>query len=305
MGDRYSFATTERSLPPEYEQFIPLDKSQVNRLLALDELEGFSDGAAALQAQPEPLPDDILAFLRSLEQYRDNEPVEVGEGGAVYRSLLYRSLLFEEPRTFVKSGTLRTRPVYEAQDMITMPFRQLLSLDGGTSQYASARLIWDKEGVIEPGLIRTKYKLQLTADAIVHWYQQREAGHLWQPQQDQTIAGQAAAYLHCLHSSEMDFYPVQAEDFCFAFVYNKTTIKNARRHWRQLAGHESNRFESTTEAITEAVDGKLVTSSDHRVVQAVALRFGLPRTRFLHPESVTKSWPLFWEFKEAAAGVKH
>lgn len=301
MFERYSFASTAAELPVEHREFVPVDKSDTHRCLALDELEGFNDGEVMLDSLGSPLPDDVSAFFRSLRQYRTNEPVEVGEGGAVYRSLLYRSYLFNEPRTFVKSGTLKTRSVYENPDMITMPFSALLTLDGGTSQYASARLIWDRDAVVPFGLLHSKYKLQITADAITHWYKQREAGYCWEPKKDETIAAQMAAYLGALATGEMDFYPIQAEDFCFAYAYGKMSVKAAQVRWGQLANHESNRFQSMPEAIKQATNGEIITSNDHRVVQAIALRFGLPSSRFSNPGCVTKSFPLFWKFKTASA----
>ena len=70
--------------------------------------------------------------------------------------------------------------------------------------------------------------------------------------------------------------------------------------WPNLQGHESNRIQSMEQALAQLTKGQSITSADHRVVQAIALKSKLEgiEAHFEKPEAVKKSWPLFWKFLE-------
>ena len=134
------------------------------------------------------------------------------------------------------------------------------------------------------------FKLQATYDAIDHWQAARAASTTWEARKDDTIARQAEAYLGWLATGSMVFTPEQAEDYCFARAFDLMTPEEGEARWPALRLHESDRIAS----MEEALEQRVVTSADHRVVQAVAMRKGSEIT-FAHPEAVAKSWPKFWD----------
>jgi len=162
----------------------------------------------------------------------------------------------------------------------------LLTLDNGTSQWASASIIMGNPERLKS----SPFKLQVSYDAIEHWNASRAEGRSWDLRFDETILNQAMAYLRWLSGKDLDFIPEQAEDYCFARAFGIIDAKEGLERWPSLAGHESNRPIEMEEALQQ----EKVTSKDHRVVQAVAM---LKRdVEFKYPESVNKSWPQFWRF---------
>lgn len=295
-------------LPPQIEreptarELLPLDKTWTRVMIALDSKHGFNDTTEILAPFQHQLPVDTTDYLRAQADYRDQKPIRIGEGGANYRDQRYRSLLEGTPREFVKTGSLLIRAVYEQPDMITLALDYLLLLDNKTTQFASARMIWDEEAVFPPETIAAHFKLQVVADAITHWYTQRELGLPWQPRLDSNIVRQAEAYQYTLRTGTVDpnFYVEQAEDYCFARAYGLMTAEEAHARWPALKSHESNRIESMERAIKQMEAGEIIDVNDHRVVQAMAMRFGLGRNRFKYPDCVSKSWPQFWAFIESS-----
>lgn len=96
-----------------------------------------------------------------------------------------------------------------------------------------------------------------------------------------------------LATNTMAFTPEQAEDYCFARAFDLMTSAEGEARWPSLRQHESDRIAGMEEALAQHE----VTSADHRVVQAVAMRKG-SEASFAHPECVTKSWPQFWKLLE-------
>ena len=142
------------------------------------------------------------------------------------------------------------------------------------------------------------YKLKLTQKAVKYWYSARKNNKKWLPIYDQTILSQARTFKKILHNKKVNFIPKQAEDFCFSYIFGYTSIKEARSKWPSLRGHESNRLKEVYEMFKKAKSGKIVTSKDHRIVQALAM-WGVVKgvkIKFLYPKAVKKSWPLFWDF---------
>jgi 5-enolpyruvylshikimate-3-phosphate synthase len=72
------------------------------------------------------------------------------------------------------------------------------------------------------------------------------------------------------------------------------TPEEGEAQWPSLRLHESDRIIEMEEALAQDT----VTSADHRVVQAVAMRKG-NAVSFSRPEAVAKSWPQFWQFLNA------
>lgn len=285
---------------PVHLAYLPIDKTYVRVLLALDYKHGFSDSRQILAQHTDigALPDDTRTFLQALEDYALDRPVRVGEGGANYRTMLYLSQLDGITPDFVKEGSLKERSIYEGDDLTTRSNEDLLELDAGTTQYLIARLIWDDLIMVPPHLIAREYKLQVAQAAQHHWYNQREQEKAWAPPVDATIQRQAELYLRAttLGFKDATFYMEQAEDYCFARAFGYVEPEEAEELWPKLRYHESYRIATMEEAIDQATSGRIITANDHRVVQAIAMRFGLGEARFAQPACVTKSWPRFWEF---------
>lgn len=283
---------------PLIQRYVPLDKTYVRVMLSLDDRYGYADSEAILAASGYPLPDDTAMYVQAQDDYYHRRPVHVGEGGANYRTLLYRSYLEDTPLLFVKEGSLKGRPMYERGDMTTMSAKQLAELDNRTTQYLIARMIWGDPEDIPDELIEQEFKLQVADEAIADWHAARATNEPWSVRPDATITRQAGLFLRALKSGIKDahFEMMQAEDYCFARIYGYTTPEEGEKRWPRLRRHESDRIASVERAIKQATSGEVIDVNDHRVVQAIAMRWGLSRDRFKYPDCVTKSWPDFWLF---------
>jgi 5-enolpyruvylshikimate-3-phosphate synthase len=59
-------------------------------------------------------------------------------------------------------------------------------------------------------------------------------------------------------------------------------------------------------SLNEAESGRIINSEDHRVVQAIAMRYffnELWRGDFVNPDCVNKTWPRFWDFLADAENI--
>jgi hypothetical protein len=278
------------------QSLIPLDKSWIIRMGVLDIVHGYDDIETFLEQEAD-LSDDLQALLRAARAWKTSEAVDVGESGTLNRFLLFASFKQGLNKEFVKRGTLSTRSISLDQSVTSWPQGKLLTLDKGTSQWASAAaLLGDEERLPSP-----PYKLQLTYEAIEHWKDQREKGLSWEPRYDVTIRKQAEAYKALRAEGEPDFVPEQAEDFCFAYTFGFITADAGAKRWPALRGHESDRVVEIVEMKRRAEAHEPIASKDHRVVQAIAMWGkvnGVP-VEIVSPEAVNKSWPQFWKFLEA------
>lgn len=277
--------TNHYSLPPDVERLLPLDKSWLMRLGVIDLLLD-CEPAVMLQDAHEGVGTDVQALIHAGEQWRDGTAIEVGESGTLYRFLQFAAWKSGDDREFIRSGTLKDRDIVQDPEIVHLPLVKLLKLDNGTSQWASAAVL---TGSKEPSPQPIPYKLQLTYEAMDHWVAARTEGKPWEAKTDATIAKQAEAYVRYLETGELLFEPEQAEDYCFARAFGLITPEDGEARWPSLRQHESDRIVSMEEALAQQV----VTSRDHRVVQAVAMLKG-HRVLYEHPEAVNKSWPAFW-----------
>jgi hypothetical protein len=275
---------------------IPLDKSWVIRMGILDMVHGYDDIETFLEKESD-LSDDLQALLRAARAWKINEPVDVGESGTLYRFLQFAAWKLDLPKTFLKQGTLQERALTNNPNIVKMSQKELLRLDNGTSQWASAAaLLGDEERLPNP-----PFKLQLTYEAIEHWKEQRETGLPWEPRYDATIRKQAEAYKALREGERQNFVPEQAEDFCFAYTFEYMSAEEGAARWPALRGHESDRVVEIVEMKRRAGAHEPVSSKDHRVAQAIAMWSkvnGVP-IEIVSPEAVNKSWPQFWKFLEA------
>lgn len=259
----------------------------------LDMVYGYEDIQNFLEKQ-DGLGDDLLALKRAVEVWKSDEALDVGESGTLYRLLKFASWKLGLNKKFITRGTLSGRKVTDNPDITNLSQTELLKLDGGTSQWATASvLLGDPERLTNP-----PFKLKVTYDAVDHWKSQRKKGLVWEPRYDETILNQAIVYPSLLKLEKVEFVPEQAEDFCFAYIFGYITVKEGEKKWPALRNHESDRIAEAQETLKNAKEGKEVKSKDHRIVQAIAMwgKVNKKNVNILYPESVNKSWPKFWEF---------
>lgn len=276
---------------PNTAALIPFDKSWIIRMGILDLLHDKRDIDDFLSEHSQELNDDLRALGRAVVAWRNHEPIDVGESGTLYRFLQYLSWKLGRDDVFIKQGTLTHREVNADASIIALSQEELLALDNHTSQWASAAaLAGDAQRIANP-----PFKLQTTYDAIAHWQKQNDIGQSWEARKDATIERQVRAYTEWKRTKTMRFIPEQAEDYCFARAFDLMSAEDGEKHWPALRGHESDRIAEMEHCIKTEV----IASQDHRVVQALAMRYG-DEKKFLHPNCVTKSWPQFWDFLRTA-----
>lgn len=279
-------------------KFIPLDKSWTIRMGFKDAIvQNKSYTIQKLEAhnQNQTISDDLLALVRVLYSLKSaflEDPVSVGESATLYRFLKYFLATSGLKKEIIKEGTLLDRKITDpTQNLSKMTYSQLLKLDNGTSQYASIKGLFDnlqKKSKLYP------YHLNMTVEANKHW--EKTSGH-WRLRLDDTI------YKQVKHFKEgRDFALDRAEHFCYAYMFGLVTLEEAEKAWPQLINHETNRLKEIVEQKQLLLDGSVLDSLDHRVIQAVvlyAIKNGIGFT-VSEPakKSVNKTWPAFWTFAE-------
>jgi hypothetical protein len=288
--------------------YIPLDKSWIIRMGALDLLNGYKDIVIFLDKQ-ENLGGDLNALNRIAKVWDSDEPWDVGESGTIYRLVFWNNLKTGKPREILTRGTLtlRCKNMDSSQSMLCFNHEHLLILDNQTSQWATmAYLHGDRRKVKNP-----PFKLQVTYDAVEHWEQQRKKGKTWEARADPTLLAQASAFLRKLSGKQLDFNPEQAEDYCFARAFGILNAENGEKMFPSLIGHETNRIKEVEKAMDSYKKRAIIETDDHRVVQAIAMLIKTDthssqeevQSRFSNPGCVEKTWPKFWDFLADADNI--
>jgi len=289
--------------------YIPLDKSWHIRMGVLDILDGKDATIKFLEffANEGKICDDLEALCTASKEWLKGEKgIPVGESGTLYRFLQFADWQLRKGKEFATEGTLteRRKEMCQNPDIVNWPLEELLTLDDETSQWASAAVICAAANDYEIERIETdKYKLNLTYEAVEHWKAQKERKKMWEVRYDDTIIGQALAYLKLLKTNEMVFKPEQAEDYCFARAFGvikEEDIPRYSKKWKSLHKHESNRIKGMEKALTQYQTGEIIDSKDHRVVHAIAMlaNYEDKNVEFEYKSAVNKSWIEFWEFLE-------
>jgi len=279
------------------EEFIPLEKSWLIRMGVLDIINGRRQIIDVLEAQPAgSLGTDLEALLRAARLWGKGAVINIGESGTLYRFLLFANWTFDMGITFEVEGTLRTRQLTTDKSVVSLSVDELLRLDANTSQWASASVLFADAKRPAGDL---PYHLAMTFDAKKHWLKRVGCGADWSPRKDSTIARQARAYAGYLEIGQIDFKPMQAEDYCFARAFGLMSAGEGEVRWPSLRQHESDRIAEMERLL--AAD--IIDSHDHRVVQALAM-LGVEQLRFSDPTCVAKSWPQFWKYLDVVrAGI--
>lgn len=282
------------------ERYVPADKSFANRVITLSLIRSIPNPLSPVEKLERPLASDMFSLLRAGQEWIDGKKtIHVGESGTLYRFLRFASWKYGWDKEFVLEGSLKDRPVCGDRRLIHLPPSKLLELDSGTSQWASAAVLFgNKERVTNPPA-----KLQLTYEALDYFETQLRSGGEMVLRKDQTILAQMNAFLHFLKTRKLEFEGKHSEDYCFLRAFGGISREKAESVWPSLAGHESNRFEAMERAYWQLGTGRAIDSDDHRVIQAIAMlghAYDIPM-RFYRPASVCKSMPWFWEFIGSAS----
>jgi hypothetical protein len=273
-------------------KFIPLDKSWIIRLGFLDLINGSDDIKRFLDKQ-DNLGSDLKA-LKDVAENWDNKYLNAGESGTLYRFLRFYFWNSGEEKVIEKQGTLKNRDICDNPEIVDYPVEELLKLDNGTSQWASASYLIGKTGKIN----NAPEKLKLSYETLEYWKKQRLRGKLWQMKKDNTIKKQALAYINYLITGKMNFEPEHSEDYCFARAFNIVSSEQGEKRWPQLKEHESDRIREMEEMLKKADLGDEIDSKDHRVIQAVVMKqvSESKDIKVRYNKAVNKSWPEFWDF---------
>ncbi len=261
----------------------------------LDLVNNYSDTKDFLDKQ-KTLGEDLLALKRTAENWENNKPLDVGESGTIYRFVRFYLWKNNIKREIIRQGTLKTRKICDNSEIVNWPPEKLLELDNKTSQWASmAYLLGDRKKILDP-----PFKLKITYDSVEHWDKQREEGKSWEARLDETIYRQALAFVSLLKTGKIMFKPKQAEDYCFARAFNIIDAETGKRLFPSLIGHETNRIEEMEKAMAQMDTNEEVTSADHRIVQAIAMKSITEKKQanILNKQAVNKTWPKFWEFMD-------
>lgn len=299
-----TFAAAEQDIS----EFIPLDKSWIIRMGIQDLFRDYSDIGNFLKTQKD-LGGDLRALERVVRDWKGEGPLNVGESGTIYRFVRFYLWQEESTRELITEGTLTKRAkeeIYGDPDLVNWSPERLGELDHGTTQWQTmAYLLRDRRKINNP-----KYKLQVTYDAVEHWEKARAAGKAWVARKDPTILNQASAFLRLLNDMPLNWVPEQAEDYCFARAFEvidhrAMSDSKYKTMFESVEGHETPRVEEMDKFFEQFKAGDLVSSKDHRVVQAGAMLFKIAeptitvdavRERFVNPSCVEKTMPRFWDF---------
>ncbi len=181
---------SNQTLNSKFQKYIPLDKSWIMRMGILDLLHGRNDILQFLDEQ-EYLSDDLFALKKALEDWLTGDVIDVGESGTLFRFLQFVSWKYGLNKKFTKHKTLKERKICSNSEIINYPLSELLKLDHGTSQWASAAVLCGNTEKIE----NPPFKLSLTYKTVDHWNSKRQASEKWEPKYDKTISVQAEAFL--------------------------------------------------------------------------------------------------------------
>lgn len=246
-------------------------------------------------------PDDIVAAAAVGEGWESRVPVPVGESGTLFRIFSY----FDEDeyqtwhswphRTFLRTGTLRTRPITPAAEIYRLPQAELLKVDNGTSQYATAAVLCgDSER-----LANAPYRLQQTYDIYDSWLGNGRQLDWSAPLiEDETIRLQAEAMARLALGKGLDFEVRHSEDVPLGIAFGLISLDEAAQRFPSVIGHESNRIVEMRRGLELYKNGVAIDSPDHRVVQALTL-LALAQEKPITVTNlgcVAKSWPLFYDF---------
>lgn len=279
-------------------KFIPLDKSHSLCLGAIDIIHGRGERFLReidkwAYSNNNNVPIDVRAACSCARVWNDpKSSIPVGNSKTLYCLLKFAMWLKNDQRMCLVGDDLFSRETCRDPSVTKWDQKKLMTLEGGSPQWASASVIsGDKEKIYD-----APYHLSLTYRAIHQWNTGKYALQL-----DKPILGQSRAFQDLLKSRSTSWEPETPEDYCFARSFDKISLSSGRQKWPFLMCKASNRILQMETAMSEYNQGKTISSYDHRIVQAIAMKslFDSKSISFSNPTVVDKSWPSFWEFLQA------
>ena len=156
-------------------KYIPLDKSWMIRVGMLDLVHGKFDIIDYLRQQKD-LSNDLMALKRVAENWRDeNAILDVGESATLLRFVKFILWKEDKKKAIVTKGTLVNREICDNPEIVDWSLEDLLKLDNGTSQWASASVLMGNQEEVE----NPPMKLRLTHSVVKHWNEMRKKGRCW------------------------------------------------------------------------------------------------------------------------------
>ena len=263
-------------------KFLPLDKSWYIRLCILS-LQDADDSVVQFLKDKE-LCDDLRYTVNAIKNF-GSKIIDVGESATLLRFLKFYCWKNGIDKKFVISPMLKERKICNDKDIVNFSLEKLLELDYGTSQWASASILMGNDENIKTD----NEKILMSKRAVKFW----KDGEKIEIVIDKVIKNQAKYFL----GHDLTFEYSCAEDYCFSRSFGFLTREEGENLWPQLINHESNRLDE----MENQIDNRVITSTDHRVVQSLALKAkknNKLNVDIVNPTCVSKSWPEFWKFYE-------
>lgn len=280
-------------------RYVPVSKSVAIRAIMLDLATDRRDVPSVTDVigNIADLPDDVIAAVKLSEDLKaGRNVVSVGESGTLYRFLIYWARKNKRLIEFTTSGTLRNREITIPDNLLDLSYDELLALDNGTSQWASAAMICGKQ--YELTLIGKSPFLAITLNTMLAYKRAMpyERGPYSILTPDMTFVRQFDHYERVMNNPGLKFVPVSSEDFCYAVAMG-ADVEELLERFPSVIHHESNRYEAMKLlAVAGPVPNSIHNSKDHRVIMAAAMKYGVGPNLFTYPQCVSKSCPRFWEF---------
>ena len=281
-------------------EYIPWCKSWTERMAILDATRGYAKNSSKiLQKYEGELSDDLKSVKNCIDVWDKPEiPLNVGEAGTWYRLLWFYFTKNNIKREIIKEGTLKGREVCNNSEIVDSkkwPPERLLTLDDGTTQFATAAYLCGDERIVKDIIYYTpKYeKLHMTYESVPYWNEKIKNNEPWEMRKDKTIERQVRAYLQYLKTGHMVFVPRHSEDYCFAKIFN-TMPPELENSFTSVKKHESDRTK-INDAIEEARIYHKTSSKDHRIITNLVLDYlakGID-LHVEHPENISKAWPKY------------
>ena len=216
----------------------------------------------------------------------------MGESATLFRFLKFLSWKSNLRKSFKTLGTLTNRIICDDPKIIDWSIKDLLTLDGGTSQWASIAYICGNRDL--SGIKVLPNKLSLTVRVCDMF---EKLSNDWEIEMDDTIERQYNCFKQMLDGKEFVWTPIHSEDYCFARAFGVITKEVGLNTWPSLVNHESNRIDEMERCILELRHTGKIDSKDHRVVQSLSMYSIVNKIHFnvYHRDVVNKSWPEFWD----------
>ena len=167
---------------------------------------------------------------------------------------------------------------------------KMLSFDQERNGWAVAYILANeiKTNSVEYPLLEPSFR------AVRHLQERKDLGvRSWRIRYDDSVLRQAENFVSLTDSGKINFHVKSSNDYPFARVFDIGNPADLRKKYTIYQ-------EETDKAMAEYEGNVPVTSTNERVVQAIAMgaSFFGRKVEFKHPDCAGESWPQFWRFLE-------